>query len=466
MSVSALSYEHLTVSPYDVTSIQTLEITQAVNEHARLRFSGVIPDQQKERYVAEAEIGTSLSINAIVDQKEQPLFQGIVLHIEVKAVRDVYYLDIEAVSASYILDIQRKQRSFQNKAMTIPQLLEAVGSDYAGADLVDEATGGAAIGKFIMQYQETDWQFLKRIASRFQAGLLPFPSFEQPKVSLGLPDGDDRGQVEAFNFSVSKRLADYRYALDNVRYQVMESDYIDYEVETYKLLNLGSKVTFQGKALYVRAAYTELRDSVLYHRYTLCPRSGMKPRPLYNDQLIGASIQGKVLEVSSDQVRVHLDIDQSPPDGAWWFTYSTVYTAGGSSGWYCMPEVGDRVIVHFPSREEDEAVAISSVREDNSGGNPAVKHFRSPTGQEVRLSPGEVTISAKDGDVFIRLNDKHGIEIISSQAVNLITKGDMTMSAGKSMTLSAKKALELTCKESRIQMDGSTVISGRETKTN
>ncbi|UJF32211.1 contractile injection system protein, VgrG/Pvc8 family [Paenibacillus hexagrammi] len=466
MSVSALSHDNIKVSPYTFTSIQSLVWTQAVNEHARLHLTGVVPEELKDSYVTDTQIGTPVTIEQADDQGKRTLFHGMVLNIKVRAVREVFYLDVEAVSYSYVMDIQRKSRSFQHSGMTIPELLARLASDYPGADIMDEATGGAAIGRLLLQYQETDWQFMKRIASHFQAGLLPAPTFEQPKIVVGVPDGDDRGELEAFNFSVKKRVSDFLYTKENAEFAVGEEDCIDYEVETLKLLNLGSKVDFQGKALYVREVHSELVDGLILHRYTLCPRNGMKPNPLFNDLLIGASIQGKVIGVSKDKVRVHLDIDSSAPEGSWWFTYSTVYAAGGSSGWYCMPEMGDRVIVHVPSRLAEEAVAISSLRQNNNAGSPSVKYFRSASGKEVKLTSEEITITGKDGEIFIRLHETEGIEIISKKNIQLKTEEDITLNAEKSIQISAKESLELTCRESKIRMDGHTEITGKEAKTN
>lgn len=45
------------------------------------------------------------------------------------------------------------------------------------------------LGQFTLQYQETDWKFLKRLASRFQTGLVPDPIAAKPSLTVGLPEG-------------------------------------------------------------------------------------------------------------------------------------------------------------------------------------------------------------------------------------------------------------------------------------
>jgi len=60
--------------------------------------------------------------------------------------------------------------------------------------------------------------------------------------------------------------------------------------------------------------------------------------------LTGTAIEGKVLEVKKDQVRLHLSIDEAQKkEEATWFSLATPYTAGGHSGFYSPPEEGDSV---------------------------------------------------------------------------------------------------------------------------
>ena len=75
---------------------------------------------------------------------------------------------------------------------------------------------------------------------------------------------------------------------------------------------------------------------------------------LYQEGMIGLSLKGRVLEAVQDTVKVQLEIDveQTKKEEAYPFPYTTMYTAEGNSGWYCMPEVDDTVMIYFPTREE------------------------------------------------------------------------------------------------------------------
>ena len=474
MSQFALTYHNLQVAPYRLVNLQELKLTKKINEHTRLTFTGIVPEELKDSYVEMTDADTTIEISQIDEEGgSKPLFSGIVLHVGIKVVRDIYYLEVEAVSHTYKLDVKRKSRSFQNKAMTIPMLLDEIALDYPGMDVVDEATDNARLGRFTVQYQETDWQFLKRMASRYHTSLMPAAVFDRPKFYFGIFESSSQTRLEDYHYTVRKRMTTYRYFAENDSPNVDENDFIYYEVETDRVLELGSWIGFKGKSLYVCEARTEVKNGLLTHMYVLCLHKGLRQKVLYNRQIVGASLQGKVIDVAKDKVRVHLDIDEKQNKGeAHWFPYTSVYTAEGHSGWYVMPELGDTVRIYFPSDKEEEGVASSSVRQDsaeggtNKLGNPNIKYFRTASGKELMMSPDEIVITAKDGEIFIRLNEKNGIEIFSKKNIKITTEDNILMDSGKKVVISAKNEISMSCKESSIKLDGNATIIGKELKTN
>ncbi|WP_139488163.1 contractile injection system protein, VgrG/Pvc8 family [Brevibacillus dissolubilis] len=474
MSLTVTGYNNLEIVPYELSNLLELRITKKINEHARLHLTGIVPEQLKDSYVEMTKAETPIQVSQVdATGKSTPIFNGIVLTIEVKAVRGIYYIEVEAVSHSYKLDIKRKSRSFQNKGLAYSSLLKQVASDYPGLDAIDEASKGATIGKFTMQYLETDWQFLKRMASRLHTGLIPASAFDKPKFFFGVPEGSSKGKLEDFHYTVRKKLSDYRQLTQNSGPSVQENDFIYYEVETDRVLDLGDKVEIKGKSLYVSEAYTEMKNSLLKHRYILCAKDGMSQKTVYNESISGVSIQGKVIGLANDTVKVHLEIDEKQnPGEACFFPYSSVYTAEGNSGWYVMPEMNDHVRIYFPGNKEEDGIAMSSVRKDSSEGktnkvnNPDVKVFRTANGKELMFGPNEIMLTAKDGEIFIKMNEKDGIQIYSTKPIKFISKEDIMIDSEKKVIISAKEQISLSCKQSSIKMDGSTVINGKEVKTN
>lgn len=474
MGISAATYQDLEIKPYQLNELFELKISRRLNEHIRLSFTGVIPADLKDKYIHETESDTKVEVNQRdASGKIRPLFKGPVTQVQVKTVRDIYYLQVEAVSATYNLDIQVKSRSFQNINQGYTDLINQVIADYPGAAVNDSVTENVKTNQLIMQYLETDWQFIKHLAGHFFAPIIPAGVFAEPKFYFGLPDGDVKGDLDNYHYSVKKKIGDYRNSSENYNPDLQETDFIFYELETDQVFELGDLITFKKRKLYVYEATTLMRQGILKHNYLLAPQGGLSRNPIYNPRLIGASVQGRVLEVSKDKVRVHLEIDpEQAVEEAYWFPYSSAYTAEGNSGWYCMPEIGDFVQVYFPDHEESNAIATGSVRKDtedsenNKVGNPDIKYFRTKSGKELMLAPKEVLLSAKDGEIFIRLHDDDGIQIYSKRQIKLISKEDLNIESRKKVLVSAEEAINLTCKASNIKMDGATTIKGSKVKTN
>ena len=471
MSVSVIAYNNLKVSPYQLTNLTELKIVKKINEHGKLFLKGIVLESLKDSYIDMTKSKTSIEV-AHIDKKSRskPLFKGIVISIKMKSIRGVYYIELEALSHSFDLDIKLKSRSFQNKDMTYKALIQEVISEYSGADNIDTASNGKNIQAFTLQYNETDWQFLKRMVSRFNEGLIPDCTSDKPKFWFGTPKGIGKSKLEDFNYSVSKRIADFRVSSENFNEGIRENDFIYYEVESNKLLNIGYEVEFKGRSFFVHEVNTFMENSIVKHRYTLAPEKGLSKDTLYNNEIIGLSLQGKVIEVAKDDVKVHLEIDEKQNAGeAWWFKYSSIYSAEGNTGWYCMPEIGDSVMVHFPDNKEENALSISSIRksnEDSKLSSPDVKYFRTKSGKELKFSQDEILITAKDGEVYIKLNEQSGIEIFSKSGVKIISQKDISLDSAQKVMISSKEEINITCKESSINMKDNISINGKQVKVN
>lgn len=470
----AATYQNLEIKPYQLSEILDLTISKRLNEHGRLSFTGIIPSDQKDDYIKDTEAQTAVEVNQNDSGETTALFKGIVTLVQVKTVGDNYYLHVEAASATYLLDVEIKSRSFQNaEKQTYTDLIDAATGDYSNAQVNDTASQGAQLKQLVVQYRETDWQFLKRLASRLYAPLIPTCDATYPKFYFGITDGNNRGKLENFHYTIRKKLSDFRTITQNSTLNLQETDFIEYDLETLQAFELGDNITFQSQSLYIREVVTRMQQGILKHNYLLTPQGGLSQNKIYNRHLTGASIQGQVLAVEKDKVRVHLTIDSAQKtDEAYWFPYVSAYTAEGNSGWYCMPEVDDKVKIYFPDHKEENGVALSSVRQNseksqtNKVDDPDIKYFRTKSGKELMFAPGEVLLSAKDGSIFIRLNDDDGIEIYSQKGIQLVAKEDLSITGQKKVTVSAQKELSITCKGSSIKLDGQTTIKGSKIKSN
>ena len=117
------------------------------------------------------------------------LFSGYPEKVEIKEERGYRIADIQAVSGTILLDQKKSNRVFQKKVQTYMGIASAVTADTDHSACIlpgsDMRTGGTLI-----QYQETDWRFLKRMASQLGLPLVPDTSYYYPRFYLGLPESE------------------------------------------------------------------------------------------------------------------------------------------------------------------------------------------------------------------------------------------------------------------------------------
>ena len=189
--------------------------------------------------------------------------------MEIKEERGYRIADIQAVSGTILLDQKKSNRVFQKKVQTYMGIASTVTADTEHSACIlpgsDMRTGGTLI-----QYQETDWRFLKRMASQLGLPLVPDTSYYYPRFYLGLPEGEKRelGEIISCNLCF-----DGRYYAVSGKCLVDREDFICYDVVTRTSLSLGDRVTYEGRELLVSRKKTELAGGEVIFTYRLAGNS-------------------------------------------------------------------------------------------------------------------------------------------------------------------------------------------------
>ncbi|WP_025721243.1 phage baseplate assembly protein V [Paenibacillus sp. 1-18] len=538
-------YRHVELlSKVPLQTMTDIRIERRLGDHVRLVVSGIVPEEKQERFMElESEAEPIEVIEKDKDgQRLRTLFHGQMTGITLKQVHGIHYVQLEAISHTIRLDVRPVTRSFQDHTMTYGQLLKQILAGYAGADVIDTVSGDARLGALILQYRETDWAFLKRMASRFGAVLVPEAAADAPKFWFGIPEGrpgtldevpyhsrksfvgadgafsdGDRltygaSSVYEAEAILAGSLPGSRYGNDEindiwsdssssselsavrvdgfmsrtlpgradlwhrqpgntigVRDNEANSPYgTFYTVESARYFRPGDVVSFQGKELLVADIVSRMDRGLFLHTYTLVSEDEIRQKPIWNGSVRGASLEGRVLEVERDQVRVHLTIDAvQEREKACWFPYATGYSAEGHSGWYVMPEKGDMVQVQFPTLQESDGFAARSLRRSGKSvpelGNPDIKYWGTPHDKLVKLSAQELLVSAKTNSVYISLDAK-GIQVHSDHALSIAAKRELTIHAEDTLDITANEAIYLQAGSSSVVIDGETDIRSSRVK--
>lgn len=468
---SVLGYQEINIEGINLKKILNLKIIKKINEHDTLYVEALLFDEDKDKCIEEATKQTIIEVKN-KGEGEPVLFCGLIKEIKVKMKHNVYYMEIYGVSTTYELDIKKKKRTFQDKQEKYEDMIKSIVKEYSGADVVDVATLGKMKEKFIMQYDETDWEFLKRMASRFNTALIAESKSKKPKFWFGTNvESNTTGDTGSYNYIISKKISEYREMKENNEENLKESDFINYELHSKTILNIGTQVSFGGKILYVKTAIISIKEGEFEGEYLMVVKKGLIMPEILNKDLIGLTLEGKVLERIEDRVKIHFDIDKKQDKKeAFEFPVSTAYTTEGETGFYCMPEEGDHVKLLITKGREEEGIVIGSIRKGDKGkdkiSDPDIKFFRTKYGKEIMFNDKEILISGKDNEIFIRITEEIGIELYSKKDVKMESEGNIELNAMKKISISAGSEIGIKCNKSTIKMDGAINIKGTQVKTN
>ncbi|WP_342418693.1 deaminase domain-containing protein [Paenibacillus sp. FSL H8-0168] len=460
------TYQHLHVTwPYGKLRLRNVHMSHELGEHARLVITGSLEADQAHTIITKASSDDKVELwySDAKDQKH-PLFMGQLYCVDVEHRHQEIVVTLDVISHSFKLDTQLKNRSFQHINQKYAEIVDAVLADYKGSDKIDEAFEKKETGQFIMQYQETDWIFLKRLASHVGALLVPNIVSHHAQIWIGIPQARQHIHLKEVPFTLQRKIAPYLDQEANGWRSASIGDYTRYTFEWDQMLQLGDEVERNHETYVITKREGQLIRGLVTWSYECALLAGLKVPKIYNRTIIGAAIEGKILEVSRNQVRLHLDIDdQQNPKDAQWFPYS----AEGNQVWYLMPEKGAQVKLYFPSADEDDAMVIQSVRTKPSSvavpsshaaqgaviespavrhqrktADPGVKSFANPQGKEISLGNSELSMSAQEGSLYISMNTHNGVSLNSTQRVQIQATGSLSLSAG-SILLQGTNGLHL-----------------------
>lgn len=471
MNMIPVTYDSLTILNFPELHIESFMITNKVNEHAKMKFTGFVEDDGSY-ILRNTMVGSPIkAVYSINDGHTRTLFAGVITNVRVFNKESNQSVEITALSNTSTLDMRKESRSYQNIQTTYQTLMDEVAAR-SGAVMtygIKKSEFTSPLGEISIQYKETDWEYLKRLASHKNQGLFGDMTMDSPVFSVGA-DAETCDQLEMQTYEYHKDIRNYEMDHANYMEDVIEEDYLVYQVETYQILKLGTVVNFEGKKLYIREARYDMKNATIIATYLLCTENGLKQRRIKNEKIQGLSINGTAQGVCRDKVKVQLEIDKEK-NAQYLFPYSTMSASPDGSGWYCMPKDGDLLRVYFPDDEEANCFAISSVssytpEEGNTSdrmSDPNVRYLRTPDNKEVKLSPEGITISADDGKALIKMDNAGNITISGAAGINITATNDVNISAAHNVSLYASDTIKISGQGGAIEMDssGNTKLTGQ-----
>ena len=419
------------IQPFQFISYLEVSAYKAIGQHGSIKVKGIIDAALADEYLAMMEEDVWVKVILNNESINTIFFQGIVTNLYITEENGVHILEFEAKSGSYLMDCCEHIRSFQADEITYMQMLNICLKSYDYADCNMNVNGSGKINKVILQYRESDWEFFKRLAEREDTIIYPDNCAKGIKINFGMKETANSKVIKSTEYSIRKDSSGDTYII---------TDRENHEV--------GDRIQFMNKNLYIVQIESQMEGNELYHKCYLRKKEKIKQDPIVNKKLQGISLLAVVTAVAGDMVQIRILKDENAEHSGYrWYTYATVYSTPDGTGWYCMPEVGDMVRIHFPDADESNAYVISSVHMEGWRGsnNPAHKSFMNKQRKEVLFTPDAIILRNNNG-LLLEMNDNEGIKLISNKDITLQAEESITV-ASQSSNISIEAEYTLSMKQ-------------------
>ena len=234
-------------------------------------------------------------------------------------------------------------------------------------------------------------------------------------------------------------------------------DFTYFKIETEHDYELGDTILYRDFYFIVIEKEVILQHGKMICYYQLCKKEGVFTNTFYNAVFMGLSIDGKVLDVKKDCLKLHLCIDEKQDiEQCHWFQYNTPYAAEGQTGFYIMPQIGDSVKLYIPKEDETQAYVTMANRKDAKQNekikDTTIKRFGTIHNNEMILSPNSIDFIASEQNCSVNMNYSDGIVLTGAENIKINTDNLMQFEANK-IVIQAKDRIIASTSKANIVVD-------------
>jgi len=341
--------------------------------------------------------------------RDQVLFHGRVANITQVVQAGMVKVCVEGISASFLLDQKKHYRSFQDTGKTFYDIINWVTS-HADGQVICTADKTMAINKPVIQYEETDWEFSRRLASHLSAPVMPDVETGEPCFWIGVRRG---GLVSGFS--------ETWYVAD------VDNRGITYWVRNTGNYSLGDRTVFLGQEMVICEKKVKYQNGQLEFNYLLGNEQTWNVNVQYQEAFAGISLSGIVRSRKAESVSISLDIDNGIETGEYFYDWQP--DTGNTL--YAVPEPGSPISLYFGSQDESSGIAIHCLHKKATKANGKAD-FKSRglnilNDQSIKLYDGLVDIS-KGGSHNVSLTDSQ-IQAKTSCSMEIFAEGKVEFRA-------------------------------------
>ncbi|MBF4806808.1 MAG: hypothetical protein HXM47_09500, partial [Pseudoleptotrichia goodfellowii] len=330
--------------------IREFEINSDVNKHTEIKIVFEVAENSKSKYEEANQIeDCALEVNAVKNGSESQkinIFTGQIKDSCFKVYgNNGYQYSLVGYSKSELIDRERKYRVFQDVNLTYEEIIMEIISEYKDKkiEVVMNKKVKGKIGDIIFQFDETDYEFLVRLISHLNMGII---NTDAGVLSFGFTDAGESKNEDMIhaNYGIMRKGKD-----------------IIYRIESSQIFNNGNTIAIEinnGKNEFkIKKTKIYVDRGLLFSEYEMVSENYEMPKIL-NEKIKGSVIEGiveKVFEknnIAVMNIRFYEGLSKYGKAykdyGILRYTvpYSTFYSQT-NTGFFCTPEVNDVVDVFF-----------------------------------------------------------------------------------------------------------------------
>jgi len=425
-------------------------LNENINEHQKLEVQLEMDDEQRkslEKIIEKENVEIEIELSGMNQNVKKKIFCGMVDYFEILDYGSYgCRILIRAFSKSIIFDRknEKKYRVFQDVNLMFSDIINEINKDYTEKKLEMKYSDIAKkqIGTLVVQFDETDWEFLVRLASQLKTGLFVV---EQGIILFGMVE---MGEIKKEN----RYFSDYSLVRDYKN--------LYYKVQSNKVINLGNTISISeniGKnknnsensdenkrSFSVLKTKIFLKNFVLKSEFLASNMGTYHVFKKYNKKIRGCRIEANVERVFEDGGIAKMEVkfseglkrivqernDSESNDRAYDdyglkrfpLSYQTFYSQT-NTGFFCTPEVNDTVEVYFPN--EDERFAKVSWAINNKGNG----RFSDYTKRNFQVNQSDFNFNLNLNNFEVKTAKKYSVESpnIVENADNFVNKANQNM---------------------------------------
>ena len=390
-----------------VLKVEKFHFYWVLGEHGCVDFEGYLNRNASWRYEQICEKQIQLCL--IDSDKVQRIFCGYISQFKTEDIGQPTRFYLQIKSGSVLLDRESLSRSFQDIAKSYGEIVREAVQGQSGQVIRDREID-TEIGFPVICYDETPWQFAKRMADRLGSYVIPDIETGRPNLWFGMRQGKEVAPLSEESYTVElkpigKRTGITYYSEGKSFYKI--GDFMKY---------MGRKVTITG----VEGHY-EYGDLIFY--YTLEERAFRNVSPQYCGQPSGSGFWGTIQSVKEDRVSIALDIDQKKSTGSYFYPW---YPETGNI-MYAMPEKGARALLHFFGEDQQEGAVIHCLNQNAQKRSYKDRGVKFKDGNYIGLTEESLTLS-QGGDHTLSIDDDT-VEVNTVKDLNILANDGIRIKA-------------------------------------